>query len=175
FITEMTDKGKKLSPPTSDHPAYYQLVSGGRKQVGDHIHQRKPLTDSEARRLVTESLASRGYRAAETPGKTPALAIFYSWGEHSLFSEPDQDNLTLSPAQVAANLLDRARLVGGEKFASKMHQLFREADDQTLAVPQHFAPGGGLPPVGPGQQVFLNPVALYRMQSAKNEFLVDQS
>ena len=173
-MTEMTEEGKKLPPATPAHPVFYSMQSGGKHGGGDRVGMRRPLPEAEVERLLTAAFASSGYRPAELPAQPPTLAIFFIWGTHNGLTEGDPENPMLTANQITANLLDRARLVGGEKFAHQMFLLFREADDQVMATNVAIAPGGQAP-VGPTQQVFLNPVALYKMKNPKNEFLVDQA
>lgn len=179
-ITEMTDEGKKLPPVTPEHPAYYVLQSSGHHQMGDSTGGDKGLPQADVERILTRSLAANGFHPAQAPAQPPTLAIFYIWGSHNLLVEGDPDNPTLSAQQVARNLLDRAALVGGEKFAKQMLDLFQQADA--------FADGTYTPPptasgaATPGQAVFtpeqtemLNPVYQFKLKNPKNEFLVDQA
>jgi hypothetical protein len=172
-ITEMTPEGKKLPPVTPAHPAFYRLQSAGRHQVGEKIHLGTPMPESEVERLLVTALAANGYRRAEEGGEPPTLGIFYVWGMHSLPRETDPDNPVLTANQITANLLDRARIVGGEKFAHNMLQLFHDADDQYVAAGLASNTAAAAP-VG-RQGMFLNPVQMFARRSDKNEFLVEQS
>ena len=180
IITEMTELGKQQPPVSPAHPAYYIAQSSGFHQMGQPPGHEKTLSESEVERLLSRALAANGYRPAEPPAHPPTLVIFYTWGSHNLLVEGDDENPSLSPNQVARNLLDSAALVGGEKFAAKLLELFQQADDMTTLnrVPPPD-PSGLVPPVqpmlGPEQMEFLNPVNMFKRASAKNEFLVDQT
>ena len=45
---------------------------------------------------------------------------------HNRLDEPDPDNPMLSPMAVERNLLDRAALVGGTKFAEELRRAFEQ-------------------------------------------------
>lgn len=172
-ITEMTDEGKKLPPVTPDHPAYYVLQSSGYHQLGDSSGEKRVLPEADIERTLTKSLASNGYLGAKEPAQPPTLAIFYTWGTHNMLVEGDPENPALSGEQIARNLLDRAALVGGEKFARKMLDLFVQADSMAEAsrVP---TPPDGQPVITQEMMDFANPVNLFKLESPKHEFLVDQ-
>ena len=172
-ITEMTDEGKKLPPVTSEHPAYYITQSSGYHSLGDSSGDKKIMAQADVERLLTKSLASNGYLAANPPAQTPSLVIFYTWGTHNMLVEADSDNPAFSAQQVARNLLDRAALVGGEKFAKEMLDLFLQADAMAQAT-NISTPPGGQPIMSQDQLEFTNPVHLFKLRNPKNEFLVDQ-
>jgi hypothetical protein len=87
--------------------------------------------------------------------------------------EGDQENPSLSGEIIARNLLDRASLVGGEKFAKRLLELFEEADAMNLAANATPAPGGERV-FTPAMAEFANPVNAFKRLNPKNEFLVDQ-
>jgi hypothetical protein len=80
----------------------------------------------------------------------------------------------LSGNAVARNLLDRAALVGGDKFARELLKLFEEADAMSLAA-SATPPPGSEPVFTAAMMDFANPVNMFKRRSAKNEFLVDQA
>jgi hypothetical protein len=174
IITEMTELGKKLPPVSPDQPAYYITQSAGFHQMGESVSNEKSIAAAEVERILTHSLAANGYLPAKPPAHPPSLVIIYTWGSHSLLREVDPENPSLSPEMVARNVLDRAALVGGEKFARHLLELFNEADilAQSASVP---TPPDGNAVLGQAQLDFLNPVSRFKNQSAKNEFLVDQA
>ncbi|HTZ21121.1 MAG TPA: hypothetical protein VMC06_09585 [Opitutaceae bacterium] len=180
-ITEVTDEGKKLPPVSPDHPAYYIAQSAGYVQVGDTYGNEKTLPADELDRILKKSLAANGYLPAKPPAQPPTLAVIYYWGTDNLLND---DNGALSPDQVARNILNRAALVGGEKFAKELATLFEQADAMSSAV--SAGPGassddgsggspGSAPMLTPVNMDFANPVNLFKMKSLKNEFLVDQA
>jgi hypothetical protein len=173
-ITEMTEDGKKLPPVSPEKPAYYITQSAGYHQMGQPPGGEKTLPQEDVEKILARSLAANGYLAAQPPTQPPSLLIIYTWGSDSLLVEGDDENPSLSPDAVMRNVLDRAALVGGEKFAKELLQLFTEADAMATAVPTHMAPGGQSP-MTPEMMAFANPVNLFKLRSPKNEFLVEQS
>lgn len=173
-ITEMTDEGKKLPPVTPEHPAYYVAESSGYHQLGDPSGEKKTVPQAEVERTLTKALARNGYHPAQLPAQPPTLAVFYTWGSHNILVEGDEENPALSGEQVARNLLDRAALVGGEKFAKELLELFNQADAMNTAASGHIAPGGQSP-MTPEMMAFADPIHLFRMRNPKNDFLLDQT
>ena len=180
-ITEVTDEGKKLPPVSPDHPAYYVAQSAGYVQFGDTYGGEKTLSSDEIDRILKKSLATGGYLPAQLPAQPPTLAVIYYWGAHNLLSD---DNGSLSADQVARNILDRAALVGGEKFARELATLFEQAN--AMSAPGSPGPSassgddsgnssGAAPMLTPISTDFANPVNLFKMRSLKNEFLLDQA
>jgi hypothetical protein len=179
-ITEVTDEGKKLPPVSPDHPAYYLPQSAGYVQVGDTYGNEKTVPADELERLLKKSLAANGYLPANPPAQPPSLAVIYYWGAHNLLNN---DIGSLSADQVARNILDRAALVGGEKFAKELATLFERLDALVKSSPSGSIdssdssgdPSGTAPTIAPGLTTFNNPVNLFKMRSLKNEFLLDQA
>lgn len=179
-ITEMTEAGKKRPPVSPAQPAYFITQSGGFRQLGHAPGNEKSLAPEQVEKILTRALAANGYLPAQPPAHAPSIAIIFVWGSHNLLVEGDADNPALSGNAVARNLLDRAALVGGEKFAKKMLELFAQADALAASnPPARVDPSGAVPGIEPilgaAQLEFMNPVNQFKLQSSKNEFLVDQA
>ena len=174
IITEMTEAGRKLPAASPQAPAYFESFSTGPKHLGDAAGNDVTLKPDEIERVLTRALATSGYLPAKLPAQPPSLMIIYTWGSHSLLTEPDSENPVLSGEHIARNLLDRAALVGGEKFAARLLDLFNQADALSIAsnVP---TPPGGEPVFNAGLADFMNPVNQFKRSDPKNEFLVDQA
>jgi hypothetical protein len=173
-ITELTEAGKKLPPVSSQAPVYFELFSSGPRHLGHAQGNEVTLKQEEIERLLTRALAANGYLPAAPPTKPAALLILYTWGAHNLLTEGDEENPTLSGEQVARNLLDRAALVGGEKFAKRLLDLFQQADTMSVAASARPPPGGEQV-FTPALMEFTNPVSMFKRADPKNEFLVDQA
>ena len=176
-ITEVSEEGKKLPPVSPDHPAYYLAQTAGYVQVGDSSGNQKTLSQDDIERLLKKSLAANGYLPATPPAQPPSLVVFYSWGTDNLLNPDDESH---SADMVARNILDRAAMVGGAKFAREMAALFQQAAAMAMANPPARTDEsgnaiGGNPVLDPGQMEFFNPVYLYKQRNPKNEFLVDQA
>lgn len=172
-ITEMTDAGKKLPRVSPEHPVFYQAHSLGSKSLGDPAGGEKPIDAGELERVLFRSLALNGYQPARTSGPPPSIVIIYYWGAHNVLNEGDADNPSLPVEVVRRNILDRAALVGGAKFARELHVLMQEADDYATAASAQLATDGR-PPISPGLVAFANPVNLFKLGNAKNELLLNQ-
>lgn len=172
-ITEMTELGKKLPPVSPANPAYFEIFSPGPQHRGHAEGAGKTVAQEEIERLLTRALATNGYLPAKRPAHPPSLLVIYTWGAHSLLTEGDAENPALSGEQVARNLLDRAALVGGDKFARELLDLFQQADAMSVAANAPVPPGGEAV-FTPEMMAFANPVAMFKRRSPKNEFLVDQ-
>lgn len=173
-ITEMTPAGRQLPGVTPQAPAYVELFTSGPRHLG-HAHGNEAKVKAEdIQRLLTRALATTGYLPAQPPAQPPSVLILYTWGAHFMLTEGDEENPVLSGNQIARNLLDRAALVGGEKFAARLLELFEQADALSLAASARTPPGGQ--PVMTAEMMdFANPVNLFKRASVKNEFLVDQA
>lgn len=178
IITEMTELGKQQPAASPAKPVYYLAQSAGYHQLGETSANERTLKQEDVERILTRSLAASGFLPA-TREHPATLVIFYTWGSHSMLVEGDPDNPALSPEAVARNLLDRAALVGGVKFAEKMRKLFEEADDQaTLNRVPPPDPSGAVPPIqpilGPEQMDFMNPVNRFKAEDPKNDAMFEQ-
>ncbi len=176
-ITEMTDAGKKLPPVSSAQPAYVELFAAGYHSLGEQIGNEKPFPEKEITELMEKSLRSSGYLPAKRPEHPPSLLIIYTWGTHNLLKEADPDNPSLSGTAVVRNLLDRAALVGGAKFAAELRKRFDQADSMALASGVSLASNGDNAgsAVAGGTSDLLNPINLFRRENEKNEVLLDQA
>jgi hypothetical protein len=160
-LTEMTDAGKKLPPVTPSHPVYFESFSGGYHLVGDDNGDKHPVSEADIKTVLVRSLATNGYLPAKGPEHPPSLLIVYTWGADNKLSEVDEENPALSGAAVAKNMLDRASLVGGPKFAEELRKVFQDKNDAIET--------GGL--VNP----MFDPIELFKKRKRNNEFLLDQS
>ena len=173
-MSEMTPAGRQLPPVSPQQPAYFELFTTGPRHMGHSEADQKTLKKEEVEKLLTRSLAANGYRPAKSPEQPPTLLILYTWGAHSLLVEGDEENPALSGQQLARNILDRAALVGGEKFAAELLRAFEQADAMAVAA-RSGAPPGGEQVFTPELFEFANPVNMFKRRSPKNEMLVDQT
>jgi hypothetical protein len=127
-ITEMTDEGRKLAPPSRESPAYYVAESGGFHAEGQGATGLKMPPATEMESCLQRALAVNDYRPAG-PGHPPSLMIVYSWGSHANL-DPGSTELAGSafPDVRHRNLLGRAALVGGNKFAADLKTALEKQD-----------------------------------------------
>lgn len=174
-ITEFTAEGKKLPTVDAQHPAHYLAQSGGYRRTIGAPGNELTLPPDTIDAFIRRSLATRGYYPASGTAAA-TLVMVYSWGVHG---RPAQDGV-VSGDQLAANLLDRAALVGGEKFKQEFTALLADAsaqaDSATNSATQRMTVDGAAVPsvLGADQVEFMSPINRFRESSAKNEFLLEQ-
>jgi hypothetical protein len=125
-ITEMTDEGRKLKSPTPEAPAYYYAVSAGYHQEGHGVSQDKTISEEHLEKEVKKSLADNGYLEG-TKDHPATLVLFFVWGIHSKLQEDDPNTGDGGFEDIGyRNLLSRAALVGGLKFAQELQAALEE-------------------------------------------------
>jgi hypothetical protein len=179
-ITEMTAAGKKLPAVSPASPAYFISKSGGHHDLGHSTGSEPALSPEQIEKILVRALAANGYLPAQPPAHAPSLVINFVWGAHNVLTEADGENAVLSGRAVGRNLVDRAALVGGDKFAKQMVDVFTRAEELARAnPPARVDPSGAVPGIAPilgaEQMAFMDPVHQFKLRSEKNEFLVDQA
>jgi len=178
-ITEMTDEGRALPPPSFDKPVYFMSYSNGQHDQGDAYGGKNSVTFEQAQKLFLAALASAGYRPADATHPATQLLIF-TWGAHNRVDISDGDGGDGSvsgddsdggdgggggsgkqgqygvDSSNYSNIIVRARLVGGDRFAEELAQALT---DQALA-------GRGNTP--------LNAFERFRTRDSLTSSLVDQ-
>ena len=162
-VTEVTAAGKKMPPVSPEHPAFFQLHNAGYKQFGDVSGGEKTLLPAQVETLLHRALAANGYLLAKAEGDPFSLVIVYSWGTHNNLLEGDSENPVISFEQLTRNMLDRAALIGGHKFAREVNRMIQENADLNEA-----------PGIPVAAKMLMNPVNVFRKQSSKNETLITQ-
>lgn len=127
-ITELTAEGKKLPVPSPANPVYYVTESVGFHAEGHSPEDRRLPKAEELAASFQSALAVNGYRPA-TPEHLPSLLIVYYWGSHTnLDSGSEAEGDTGIPDVDHKNLLSRAALVGGTRFAAELRQALEQQD-----------------------------------------------
>ena len=173
-VTEVTTEGKKRAPVSPEHPQFFQLHSTGYKQHGDLPGGEKTLPPAELEQVLLRSLATNGYLPVSAPGQPFSLVIVYGWGTHYTLAEGDSENPVVGREQMMRNLLDRASLVGGMKFAREVREMLEQAADMNSAASTQLA-SDGEPPIPAGVMLFANPVNLFKLRDVRNEILLTQA
>lgn len=134
-ITEMTDAGRKQSSPTAAQPAYYVTRSGGQLALGLGVTaaDEKPVDVKRMEELMSRALAVSHYLPA-SEGQNPGIVIIYSWGSHS--APLGQNDASVNEDGIAdtgeskqvmiKEMLERAKLIGGEKFTRELVKAMTE-------------------------------------------------
>ncbi len=113
-ITEMSDFGKTLPLPTAANPTYYVIQSSGFQARGQIPAGEKSPSPAELEKTLMLSLSQNHYIRAEPPLHQPTLLVVYFWGSHSKL---DRETAANFPEKEHEDMLERAVLVGGKKFA----------------------------------------------------------
>lgn len=172
-VTEVTTEGKKRTPASPEHPQFFQLHSTGYKQHGDLPGGEKTLPPADLEQALLRSLATNGYQPV-TAGQPFSLVIVYGWGTHYTLAEGDEENPVVGREQMMRNLLDRAALVGGVKFAREVREMLEQSADMNSAASAQLATDGA-PPISAGVMLFANPVNLFKLRDVRNEILLTQA
>lgn len=181
-ITEMTDAGRRARKPAPGEPLYYITKPAGYLKLGHGAGGREKPPEVEKMEAVLErSLAASGYLGA-TPDHRPSVVIIYSWGSHSnplIDNDPEDEPF---PNKVLIDeMIERARLVGGEKFAQEFIKAMAEAGSSRSAIAKPRVDPTGAVPTQPNvlgdaagmmTQIF-SPVELFRNRSEKTRSLME--
>ena len=126
IITEMTDEGRKLTPPSQENPTYCYLFSSGYHQEGYEAAQEGAVPKDSFEKLVQKSLASAGY----LPGNKEhpaAQVLFLVWGVHVKLRQNAVETEQGGEDDLGHhNLLSRAALVGGAAFEKDLAKAIQE-------------------------------------------------
>ena len=185
-ITEMTKEGRQAPQATPATPIYYLSKPGAFVQLGPGAAAgEKPPAVERMEKVMEAALAQNGYIGA-SKDHPPTVVIVYSWGSHS---SPLQDNIvdpeaspsTVSNEVLINDMIARARLVGGEKFATELIKAMAEEGAAKRATPKpRIDPTGTVdaqPNImgdGAGAMTSIfSPVERFRRSSDKNSGLME--
>lgn len=132
-ITEMTHEGRKVAAPTAESPAYYVAVSAGAHNEGHAADSDRQPSDAVLADCLQRALAVNHFLPAG-PEHPPTLLVVYVWGVHNNLDQGSDVIGVATPDVNHRNLLSRATLVGGAKFAADL-QVALEAQDRVSEIP----------------------------------------
>lgn len=127
-ITEMTPAGKRIATPTAARPTYYVTESGGYHVIGHGSANEHPPQPEMLNTVMFRTLSAAHYLPA-TAAQPPALLLIYHWGSHNTLEGGDENTPGFDDVG-HANLLSRAALVGGIKFARELRAALDDQDAQ---------------------------------------------
>lgn len=179
-LSEQTEAGRARQPVSISEPEYYVLQSAGYQLRGETIKQ-QPYPSSEVERILLRALRASGYLPA-TNEHPPTVVIVYMWGSHNVITPGN----AVSPDLVVRNILDRAALVGGDKFARDLSKAFKESAQiaestaPALGVAMGAADQGATTDLGAAAALhqiadMTDPVRMFKQRSPKNDFLLSQA
>lgn len=128
IITELTPSGRTLPPPTAEAPVYFVATAGRQLALGQGASGlEKSPEPARLQALFARALAAAHYLPATAPHPA-TLVITYSWGTHAAplgTEDAPVDDAGQAAAGEADDLLiremiERARLVAGDRFATEL-------------------------------------------------------
>jgi hypothetical protein len=118
-VTEFTDYGKTLPAASARHPVYYVSHDCGQRSKGEASADEKSPPPADLARLLQESLATNGFRPADSPEHKPALTVYYHYGSHR---QLDPETAKLYPDKNWTQQTERAYLIGGKAFGHRFER-----------------------------------------------------
>jgi hypothetical protein len=126
IITEMTEEGRKIKPPTPDSPAYYNALSAGFHHEGGGAEGSVKVPEENLKKQVRKALAVSGYLQGDLE-HPPLLLLVFFWGVHTKLEQNDIETGEGGTPDIGnRNLLSRAQLVGGVVFAKELAKALQE-------------------------------------------------
>jgi len=120
-------KHKHLPLPTRDKPVYCLTHAMSLRDIGDAYDSTKPISSSDFKKQFDTALASSRYRPANPADAEhlPTQVLILAWGMHNKIELSDYHPANASDY---ANLVSRAKTVGGQKFAGEYEQALKDND-----------------------------------------------
>jgi len=124
-ITEMTPEGRARRVPTAQEPMYYYSPPARFVQRGDKSGGEQPPPVDSLEAAMRKELAANGYLPIADDLQRPDVVIVFDFGSHgSMFDGIDSANelvrFVIGSPYVLKDVLERAKFVGGDKFAYDM-------------------------------------------------------
>lgn len=142
-ITEMTELGKRLPQASRQEPQYFLATSGGYRALGMSApgNEKSPPPE-ELEKMMYGALARSGFLPADDK-HVAKLALVYHWGSYSSAAQAVDDmDVPMSELLMIRELLERAGIVGGTRFASDfLKALEDEADYRRATAPKMDSTG----------------------------------
>jgi hypothetical protein len=153
--------------PTADRPAYVVTHGGGQHDFGQVPAGERPPSAETLDQEMALALGRSHYLPADA-NHPPSLLVVFTWGAHDSPGDDVED-----PGY--RNLLDRAVLVGGLRFADELKEVLKRNDAVAVATStQPF--GAQLPGMRPTSAASLfqsvSPIETFRRRDTKTEHLL---
>jgi len=110
-VVDMTDAGRKISPPTKEKPAFYYPVLAGYRESGSLVAGEKSPPPTPVAKLLAKALAAQHYYVMGTKTPAPTLILVFHWGymNPQIDDTGDPDN----PQTIFWNQKEMLALVAG--------------------------------------------------------------
>jgi hypothetical protein len=131
-ITEMTPAGRQVRPPTAGAPAYYIAQTVGYHDEGQGVQGERPLPVGVLRDRLEAALAAAHYLPAPA-GQGAAVVMIFVWGSSNVLDPSASVDGPLDPTGTPdighRALIERAALIGGDKFAAELAHVMQRQDE----------------------------------------------
>ncbi|MSU68365.1 MAG: hypothetical protein CK548_08750 [Opitutia bacterium] len=110
-VVDMTEAGRKISPPTKEKPAFYYPVLAGYRESGSLVAGEKSPPPTPVAKLLAKALAAQHYYVMGTKTPAPTLILVFHWG----YMNPQIDDTgdDENPQQIFWNQKEMLALVAG--------------------------------------------------------------
>jgi hypothetical protein len=110
-VVDMTEAGRKISPPTKEKPAFYYPVLAGYRESGSLVAGEKSPPSTPVAKLLAKALAAQHYYVMGTKTPAPTLILVFHWG----YMNPQIDDTgdDENPQQIFWNQKEMLALVAG--------------------------------------------------------------
>jgi len=118
-VVDLTEDGRKVAPPSREHPAYYFPVVAGYKEMGSIVAGEKKPPDAPVAPLLAKALAAQGYLVVGPKTPAASLIFVFHWG----YMNPTIDEVALGnpedlPQQLFWNEKEMLGLVAGHTLGN---------------------------------------------------------
>lgn len=178
-ITEVTPEGKSRKPATPSEPLYYEAAPGGFRQMGSASANENEPAQEMMESIMKRGLSRNGYLPHDG-ANPPTLAVIYHWGSFARADTNDPEMVNTTPEVMYRELIERATLTGGSKFAGELAKVMEQRFELMNAQPPTREGPDGSPIIS--QQVIghvpgsmMDPVEHFLSRDKRTRFLAEQA
>lgn len=115
-VVDLTDDGRKVAPPSREHPAFYYPVLAGYREMGALVAGEKSPPPTPVAHLLAKALAAQHYFVVGPKTSAPSLILVFHWG----YMNPQVDDVGTDdePQQVFWNQREMLALVAGNTLGN---------------------------------------------------------
>ena len=115
-VVDLTDDGRKVAPPSREHPAFYYPVLAGYREMGALVAGEKSPPPTPVARLLAKALAAQHYFVVGPKTPPPSLILVFHWG----YMNPQVDDVGTddAPQQLFWNEKEMLALVAGNTLGN---------------------------------------------------------
>jgi hypothetical protein len=115
-VVDMTEAGRKITPPTKGSPAFYYPVLAGYRESGSLVAGEESPPPTPVAKLLAKALAAQHYFVVGTKTPPPSIILVFHWG----YMNPQIDDIgdTENPQQLFWNQREMLALVAGNTLGN---------------------------------------------------------